>query len=168
MNSSQLVIGSERRGRAGRVAVTEAPPAALGPPDYADAFQVGRRATDGRSAESWARAGFDGLPTAARRAALFIHRRIFGFDLGEWDSPDHVFGWRIVSSEPELLHLEAHSRLMSGRMLWRLEADTLTMTTFVRYGMRRAAPTIWAVLGNVHRGGAPGLLTLAARASEAG
>jgi hypothetical protein len=154
----------ERRSQAHRVAVTEPAPLAIGSPDYADAFEVARSAADQRSAERWARDGFEGLPTASRRAALLIHRRILGFSLGPWDSPDHVFGWRIATSEAELLHLETRSRLLSGHMVWRLHDARLVMTTFLRYEMRMTAAAVWAVLGNIHRGGSPGLLQLAASA----
>jgi hypothetical protein len=47
-------------------------------------------------------------------------------------------------------------------MVWRLHHERLVMTTFLRYEMRRTAPVVWAVIGNIHRGGAPYLLRLAA------
>ncbi len=159
-------IKATDRGR--RVAVTEEPPFAAGSPDYADAFEVARRPTDRRSAEQWARDGFERLPREARHSALLIHRWIFGFDLGPWASPDHVFGWKIATSEPGILHLEARSRLLSGDMVWRLDETRLVMTTFLRYEMKRTGSVVWGALGNVHRGGAPHLLHLAASAPEAG
>jgi hypothetical protein len=159
---------SDARDRAHRVAVTEKPPSAVASPDYADAFEVARKQADRRWAERWARDGFERLPVAARRSALLAHRWILGFHLGPWASPDHVFGWRIAASEPELLHLEAHSRLLSGHMVWRLHDTRLVMTTFLRYEMHTTASAVWAALGNVHRGGAPNLLELAATAPEAG
>jgi hypothetical protein len=148
--------------RAHRVAVSEAPPSTVGSPDYADAFEVTRSPTDRRSAEQWARDGFERLPVTIRQSGLLIHRRILGFRLGPWVSPEHVFGWRIATSDPESLHLEARSTLLSGHMLWRLHHERLVMTTFLQYEMRSAAPMVWAVVGNIHRGGAPYLLKLAA------
>ncbi len=100
------------------------------------------------------------MPT--RRSLLLVHRWILGFRLGPWASPNHVLGWRIVTSEPELLHLEARSTLMRGHMVWRLHDERLVMTTFLQYEMRRTAPVVWAVIGNIHRGGAPHLFELAA------
>jgi hypothetical protein len=97
-----------------------------------------------------------------RQSGLLIHRWILGFRLGSWVSPEHVFGWRIATSDPESLHLEARSTLLSGHMLWRLHHERLVMTTFLQYKMRSAAPMVWAVIGNIHRGGAPYLLKLAA------
>ncbi|HXV05532.1 MAG TPA: hypothetical protein VFP23_06460 [Solirubrobacterales bacterium] len=155
------------RDRAHRVAVTEKPPAAIASPDYADAFEVARRPADRRSAERWARDGFERLPVAGRRSGLLAHRWILGFRLGPWVSPDYVFGWGIAASEPELLRLEARSTLFSGHMVWRLHDSRLMMTTFLRYEMHRTASVVWAALGNVHRGAAPHLLELAATAPEA-
>lgn len=150
------------RTRAHRVAVVEEPPSTGALPDYADAFEVPRSLADPRSAEQWARDGFERLPLAARQAVLLLHRWVLGFPLGPWSSPEHVFGWRIVTSEPELLHLQARSSLLCGHMVWRLHNERLIMTTFLQYEMRRTAPAVWAVLGNVHRGGGPYLLELAA------
>ncbi len=84
MGARQPSGETEARDRAYRVAVTERPPFALASPDYADVFEVARRRTDDRSAERWARDGFERLPVAARRAALLAHRWIFGFRLGPW------------------------------------------------------------------------------------
>jgi hypothetical protein len=152
--------------RAHRVAVTEQPPAGASP-DYADAFAVGRRSTDRRSAERWARDGFGRLPRFTREGGLLAHRLPLGFGLGPWDSPDHVFGWRIATSEPELLHLEARGPWLSGHMLWRLEEARLTMSTFVRYEMPRTGRVVWTTLGGIHRGSTPHLLRLAATAPGA-
>jgi hypothetical protein len=169
---SSLPIGSKHssalshaRRQEHRVVVSETPPTAS-PPDYADAFEVARNPADGRSAEQWARDGFDRLPMPARRSVLLIHRFILGFHLGPWVSPSHVFGWRIITSEPELLHLEARSALLNGHMVWRVHHERLVMSTFFEYKRRRTASAVWAVLGNIHRGGAPYLLELAAISRE--
>lgn len=148
--------------QARRVMVCETPPSTVARADYADAFEISRSQADPRSAEQWARDGFELLPLATRRGLLLVHRWILGFRLGPWASPNHVLGWRIVTSEPELLHLEARSRLMRGRMVWRLHGERLVMTTFLRFEMRRTAAVIWAVIGNIHRGGAPYLFELMA------
>ena len=152
---------SDTRKRAHRVAVTETPPSVGALPDYADAFEVTRSPTDQRSAEQWARDGFGRLPLATRRSVLLLHRWVLGFPLGPWASPEHVFGWTIVTSEPELLHLQARSTLLTGHMVWRRHHERLVMTTFLQYKKRRIASAVWAVLGNIHRGGAPYLLELA-------
>jgi hypothetical protein len=152
---------SSTKSRAHRVAVVEDPPSTgAPPPDYADAFEIEKRKSDTRSAERCARDGFERLPLAARQATLFLHRWVLGFPLGPWSSPEHVFGWRIVTSEPELLHLEARSTLLTGHMVWRTAREQLVMSTLLYY-QRRSASMVWAMLGNIHRGGAPYLLELA-------
>jgi hypothetical protein len=148
--------------------VTERPPSAVASADYADAFEIARSPTDRRSPEQWARDGFERLPASVMRSGLLIHRWILGFRLGPPISPSHIFGWRIVTSEPELLHLEARSTLLNGHMVWRLHHERLVMTTFLQYEARRKAPAVWAVIGNIHRGAAPYLLKLAAVVREPG
>jgi hypothetical protein len=159
-----LTAGSKQSGtsgRAQRVAVTEDPPCAGALPDYADAFAAELRRSDTRSAERCARDGFERLPLAARRSVLLLHRWVLGFPLGPWSSPEHVFGWRIVSTRPDVLHLEARSTLLRGHMVWRTTDELLAMSTFLYY-QRRSASLVWAILGNIHRGGGPYLLELAA------
>lgn len=163
MTSSKYAgTSSNARRRARRIAVSEKRPFTEGSLDYADAFAIRRSPTDRRPPERWARDGFECLPVAICRSGLLIHRWILGFQLGPWVSPNHIFGWQIVTSEPELLHLEARSTLLRGHMVWRLHHDRLVMTTFLQYEMRRMAPAVWAVIGNIHRGASPYLLKLAA------
>jgi hypothetical protein len=155
----------DARERAHPVALTEAPPHGVSP-DYADAFAVARRAEDRRSAERWARDGFGEIPAFTRQGGLLAHGLLLGFRLGPWDSPDHVFGWRIVTSEPELLHVEAHGPWLSGHMIWRLHDARLTMSTFIHHEMPGVGALVWTTLGGVHRASAPYLLRLAATAPE--
>jgi hypothetical protein len=164
--TTDIDADSRAQRRAHRVVATETLPPSVAAADYVDAFEVGRDPTDRRSAEQWAREGVGRLPETTRRPLLLTHRWILGFRLGPWSSPDHILGWRIVTSEPELLHLEALSYLFRGHMLWRLYPDRLVMTTFLEYEMRGVAPAIWGVVGNVHRNGSPYLLGLAAKGAR--
>jgi hypothetical protein len=157
---SQIHARTSRRAR--RVAVEEKPRSAGEQPDYADAFEIETDRLDARSAEQVARVGFQRLPWVLRRATLLVHRWVLGFRLGPWSSPEHIFGWSIVTSRPDLLHLEARSPLMVGHMLWRIDDRRLVMSTFLHYKRRTVAPLVWAIIGNIHRGGAPYLLRLAA------
>jgi hypothetical protein len=151
---------SSTRGRP--TPVTEHPPFADTRPDYADAFEIGRSKSDKRSAEKWARDGFAKLRLSSRRSGMFAHRHLLGFRLGPWTSPDHIFGWRIVTSQPNVLHLEARGDLMDGHMIWRVEDERVVMTTFVRYKKRQMAALVWRIAGPIHRSSVPGLLWLAA------
>lgn len=149
------------RGR--RVVVTESAPSADVTPDYADAFEIARGKTDGRSAEQWARDGFDRLSLSSRRLGMLAHRHLLGFRLGPWSSPDHIFGWRVVTSEHDVLHLEAKGELMEGHMVWRVLDDRMLMTTFVKHHKRRMSAAVWAFAGRIHRNSVPGLLFLASK-----
>jgi hypothetical protein len=170
MPAAQIVLGTvwrnnehkvSTRGRA--TAVSEAVPFADGIADYADAFEISRNQSDKRHPERSARDGFGNLPLKSRWSGMFAHRHVLGFRLGPWSSPDHIFGWRIVESEPDVLRLEAKGKIMAGHMVWRLKADRLVMTTFVKYSKPRLAAGIWALAGHIHRSGVPGLLGLAAK-----
>lgn len=143
--------------------VTESFPAAGGSPDYADAFEIGRNPSDNRHAEQWARAGFESLPLRSRQSGMFAHRHLLGFQLGPWSSSEHIFGWHITESQPDVLHLEAKGNIMDGHMIWRLQDDRLVMTTFVKYNKPKLAAAIWAFAGRIHRRSVPGLLRLAAK-----
>jgi hypothetical protein len=135
-------------------------------PDYADAFEILRSPSDKRNPERWARSGFDKLPPKSRRSGMLAHRYLLGFRLGPWESSGHIFGWHIAESTPELLHLEAKGNIMEGHMIWRLEDERLVMTTFLKYNIPVLAAGIWAFAGRIHRGAAPGLLSLAASGAD--
>lgn len=152
--------------RARPTAVTEAFPGSHGQPDYADAFEINRSQSDKRDPEQWARDGFGNLPLKTRRSGMFAHRHILGFRLGPWASPGHIFGWRIAESRPDVLRLDAKGKIMEGHMIWRLKDDHLVMTTFVKYKKPKLAAAIWAIVGNIHRSGVPGLLRLAANEAD--
>src|SRR4051812_42435572 len=71
--------------------------------DYADAFELRLDRPDEHSAEQWVRAGLE--RPALRRLILLVHRRVLRFELGPRDA-DHILGWRIVTSTPDVLQLE--------------------------------------------------------------
>lgn len=146
-----------------RIPVETGAPWASTAPDYADSFAVRRSGSDPRSAEQWARDGFERLPSSSRRFGLLAHRWLLGFHLGPFTSVNHIFGWRIVTSRPELLHLQAQGPRLTGHMLWQVEDERLVMTTFVQYENRFVGPAIWAIVGIIHRDAVPGLLALAVR-----
>jgi hypothetical protein len=100
-----------------------------------------------------------------RRAILLIHRHVLGLRLGPLSSGDHVLGWTIRTSEPDVIHLEAISRLGRGVIVGRRQDATSTvLTTFLFMTRPRTLRTIWAVIGPVHRRVAPYLLDRAGAA----
>ena len=131
-------------------------------PDYADAFEVAISGRDDRTAEQWIRSGLEGAPRWMRRVIVVVHRHVLGFRLGPLDGPDHVLGWRIVTSEPDVVRLEASSDLLSGVLIGRrADASCTRLTTLLFFG-RPAARLVWAVVGPLHRRIAPYLLARAA------
>jgi len=152
--------------RALRIEVTEPNPTPGAVADYADAFEIAQAAGDRRTAEQWARAGFEGLPPSARRAGMLAHRHLLGFGLGPFSSAQHLFGWRVVRSEPKVFHLTAEGPRMQADMVWRLQDGHLRMTTFVHYRQPIKAALVWVVAGRVHRKAVPDLLRLAASATH--
>lgn len=142
-----------------RAPVTEAPPLSFGSIDYVDAFEIGRAESDTRTAEECARRAFDRAPLLGRLVVLFVHRRVLGFDLGPWSSPDHVIGWQVITSAPDVIRLRAQGRLMLGHLVVRASPLTVTVTTFLHYNRRPGGSAAWAAVGPFHRFLAPHVLS---------
>jgi hypothetical protein len=130
--------------------------------DYADAFEVRLESDDARSAEDVFRAGLEQAPASLRALVLIAHRHILRFELGPSSSSDHVLGWQILASEPDVVHLSAAGPLLRGVLVGRKVGPTaVVLTTFVYY-RHPAARIIWAIVGPLHRRVAPYLLRRAA------
>ena len=120
--------------------------------DYADAFEVRLSEPDHRTAEQWARCALEQAPWIVRRTVLVAHRYVLRFRLGPLSSPDHVLGWTVVRSRPDLVCLQADSALISGVIVGRRPHPTRTvLTTFVVYRRRWPARVIWALVAPIHR-----------------
>jgi hypothetical protein len=132
--------------------------------DYADCFEVWAAAPEERTAESLARAALEDLPLAIRGLILAAHRFILRFRLGPPSSRDHVLGWRIVTSAPDLVVLEADGPLMRGIMVGRKAGSGVTVLRTFVFFRRPAAAFVWRVVGVLHRRIAPYLLRRAAAA----
>jgi hypothetical protein len=156
-----MTLPNIERHSARRCVVTE-PLIVSSPSDYADAFEVTVDEADDRTAEQVVRTGLAKVSPVMYPALLMAHRHVLGFRLGPRSSPDHVMGWRVVTSEPELCRLEADGPLMAGTMVARrVDAVTARLTTSVRY-RRPVARIIWTIVGPIHRRAAPHLMDLAA------
>ena len=137
-------------------------------PDYVDAFEVRTPGRDDRTAEEWIRSGLEGAPRWMRWVIVVVHRRVLGFRLGPLDGPDHVLGWRIVTSRPDEVRLEASSGLLAGALVGRrVDASSTRLTTLLFFG-RPSARRVWAVVGPLHRRIAPYLLARAATGAGRG
>ncbi len=73
--------------------------------DDADAFENRLREPDTRSAEQFARCALDQAPWPVRWTVRIVQRNLLRVRLGPRSSPDHVFGWKILTSRPDLIHL---------------------------------------------------------------
>jgi hypothetical protein len=151
-----------RAGTPHAVAVQE-PLLGNGRPDYADAFEIRTREPDGRTAEQWARAALEQAPWPVRCLVVVAHRYVLRFRLGPLTSPDHVLGWRIVRSEPDVIRPEAESPLVRAVLVGRRPEPTRTVLTTALFFVRPVvARVIWAAVVPVHRGVARYLMARAA------
>src|SRR3954469_19893461 len=91
--------------------------------DYADAFEIGSHG-DRRTAEQWLRAGLEGSPVALRRLIRLVHGGVLRFRLGP-PSPDHILGWKVVMSTPEVVLATAEGPLGRGVLVGRRGAGTV-------------------------------------------
>ena len=131
--------------RVRRVGVTD-PIAAARRYDYADAFEVRLPEPDPYSPETWVRAGLEATP----RVVDWIVG-LLGFREAPASS-DHVSGFRIVKSDPEVVHLEASLPLMHVVMVGRrVEPTRRMLTTVLRYERPVLTRLVWTVVGPVHR-----------------
>lgn len=134
----------------------------VGDYDYADAFQIQLPETDTRSPEQLFRQAVDSRWLMLRWVPL-AHRWVLRLRLGPASSPNHIFGWRIVASEPDVIRVEAEGPLIRGVIVGRRRPpSTAVMTTYVFYVRRKPARVVWALVGPLHRRIAPYLLERAA------
>jgi hypothetical protein len=130
-------------------------------PDYADAFEVRAAEGDDRSAEQWIRAGLE-ASAAIRTMIVVVHRAVLRFRLDLRPAPDRALGWRVVTSEQDLVRLEADGPLMRGVLVGRrTDPRTMCLTTSLVFH-RPVARVVWTVVGPLHRRIAPYLLARAA------
>jgi hypothetical protein len=132
--------------------------------DYADAFEIRVREPDARTAEQFARCALEQAPWPVRWTVWIAHRYLLRMRLGPRSSPDHILGWKILTSQPDVIHLEAVSPLL-GRgvlVLRRVDPTCVVITTYVFYTRPGPARVVWRIAGPLHRRIAPYLLEHAA------
>lgn len=126
--------------------------------DYADAFALHTTAPDDRTPEQAMRLALEGAPRWLRWTILVAHRYVLRLHLGPASSPDHVLGWRLVSSTDELAVLQARGPLLHGILVCRqIDPATRVFSTFLAF-QRPVTRKLWVVVGPVHRRIAPWLL----------
>ena len=136
--------------------------------DYADAFEIDLSPADPRTAEQFARSALEESGWLVRTLVSVVHRRVLRLRLAPPSSPDHVLGWAIARSEPDVIQLEAASPLLGRGVIVgrRVEPGRSVIETFVFYARRPASRVVWAVLAPAHRRVAPYLLERAAAAGQ--
>ncbi len=129
-----------------RVEVTD-PIAAARRYDYADAFEVRLPEPDPYPPETWVRAGLEAIPGVVNWIVGLL-----GLRRAPASAADHVDGFRIVKSGPEVIHLEASLPLMHVVMVGRKVEPTRRMvTTVLHYERPVLARLIWVIVGIGHR-----------------
>lgn len=115
--------------------------------DYADAFEVRLPEPDPYPPETWVRAGLDATPGIVDRIVGLL-----GFSEAPASSAEHVSGFRIVESGPEVVHLETSLPLMHVVLVGRrVEPTRRRLTTILYYERPVLARLIFAIVGIGHR-----------------
>ena len=127
--------------------------------DYADSFEIRLPGPDDRPPEEWMRRGLEEAPRPLRWTILVAHRFVLRFHLGPRSATDHVLGWRVVTSTPELVHLRASGPLMVGDLVGRRDSpEQMELSTYLSFKRPLLARLIWSAVGVLHRRIAPYLL----------
>lgn len=133
-----------------RVGVTD-PIAAARRYDYADAFELRLPEPDPYSPEAWVRAGLESVPGVVDRIVGLL-----GYRTPTESSADNVEMFRIVRSDPEVVHLEASLPLLHVVMVGRnVEPTRRMLTSILTYERPVLARLVWAIFGLGHRRMAP-------------
>jgi hypothetical protein len=71
-------------------------------------------------------------------------RRSHFLELQSWSTPGHLLGWPILTSEPNVVHLEVDSPLVRGAIVGRNADPTRTsITTYLFYKRPVPARVAW-------------------------
>jgi hypothetical protein len=118
--------------------------------DYEDAFLVDIGLAQDRTAEQWAREMLEAAPVSTRRA-LTRGWSGLGLRLGPAQSDQHVLGWEIRHSDPDVVLLGARGRLgLSGELIFQRSPRSLLYATVVQLE-NRVARGFWAAIESRHR-----------------
>jgi hypothetical protein len=121
--------------------------------DYADSFEIRVPPADDRSAEAFARLALEESPWPVRALVFVAHRYVLRMRLGPSSSPEHLCGWPIVRSEPDLIQLESTSPVLRRAVILgrRPERDRAAITTYVFFARPALARALWRATGPLHR-----------------
>ena len=135
--------------------------------DYADAFEIALDIADARTAEEFARSCLEEASAPLRAMIWRVHRHVLRFRLEAPRTPDHVLGWSIRLSQPDVVELTAVRPLLDGFIVGRrTRPDRCQIITAVHY-KHAVAPIVMTAVGPIHRRVAPRLLGNAVAARQA-
>ncbi len=128
--------------------------------DYADAFEIRLPEPDDRSVEQFVRTAVEEAPAPLLLTVRLAHKYLLRLRLGPRSSPDHVFGFKILKSERDLIHLEALSPVLGRAVIVgrRIDATRAVLTTYLFFARPTAALVVWKIAGPLHRKVAPYLM----------
>jgi hypothetical protein len=130
---------------------------ALPDADFTYACRIDPVAADGRTAEQWARAVFEGAPRLVRLSIVGGWIAGLGLRLGSTRSAQYVLGWTIEASSPDVVILGVRSFMLTARVVVRVSPSEVVHATLVRYD-RRLARLVWPAAAVIHRLLVPHLL----------
>lgn len=129
-------------------------------PDYATSFAADLAEADGRSAEQWARSTLEGAPRVLSWFVVLGWKLVLRLRLAPPRVAGAVAGWTILTSSPGSITLEVSSSLVVARKVLTVDANRLTLSTYVWF---EGTPgrVVWTALAPVHHRVEPLLITLA-------
>ncbi len=136
--------------------------------DYADSYEIRVREPDDRSAEELARFAFEQAPLQARWFIWAVQRLLLGFRLGPLSSADHIFGWRILTSQHDVIQLEAVSPVLGRSLIVgrRIDPTCARVTICISFARPLAARLLWAIAVPGHRRIVPYVMEHTAAAAQ--
>lgn len=136
-------------------------------PDHASSFAADLVGASARSAEKWASSILTGAPRPVDWFVVLGWRVLLRLRLAPPGDLGAIAGWRVTTNRPDSVTLEVGSSLVTARKVLMVDADRLTLTTYVWFQGRRGR-VVWSVLAPVHHRVEPLLISLAASRFLAG
>ncbi len=136
--------------------------------DYADAYEIRVREPDERSAEELSRFALERAPWQARWFIWAVQRLLLGIRLGPRSSPDHILGWRILTSQHDVIQLGAVSPVLGRSLIVirRINQTCARATICICFARPVPARVLWAIAGPGHRRIVPYLMERAAAIAQ--
>jgi hypothetical protein len=127
------------------------------------------RQRDERSAEQFARYALEHAPRPLQLTVWIAQRKLLRLRLSPRGAPDYLAGWKVVTSEHDVIQLEANSPLLHAMLVGRrADLGGVTLATYVFFTRPAPARVLWKIVSPVHRRVAAYLLERAAGAGDGG